>query len=294
MASSNRLPPLKALKMFEVVARHLNFRLAADEIGVTQGAVAQQIRGLEDILTVKLFNRLPRGLSLTDEGEQYVHKIREAFNLIQDATENLTPSKAIVNISLTPSFATKWFLPRLGEFAETHPDIDVRILATETQSNFISDNIDIAVRQGKPPFAAHLQADLLFPMTYIAVCSPQYREKVLPNGAFVELDEATFLFDAHDHWSEFLTENVPTHKFKFHNAMTFNQTALAIDAAIAHQGVALVSEILAGADLESGRLCRPFSQKLQGDTGYYLLSNRQSQSKMATNLTHQWLLDQVR
>ena len=109
-----RLPPLNALTAFDAAGRHLNFRLAAEEIGVTHGAVAQQVRALEAHMGVKLFHRMPRGLELTDEGRKYLAPIHHAFELIADATDGLCPHQAELTISVTPSFATKWLVPRRG------------------------------------------------------------------------------------------------------------------------------------------------------------------------------------
>src|SRR6476660_2452633 len=108
-----RLPPLNALRAFEVAARHLNFRLAAEELGVTQGAVAQQVRGLETVLGLKLFERHARSLALTEAGRSYVGNICRAFELISDATDALKPEPRHVTISVTPSFASHWLIPRL-------------------------------------------------------------------------------------------------------------------------------------------------------------------------------------
>jgi LysR family glycine cleavage system transcriptional activator len=101
------LPPLNALRAFEAAARNLNFRLAADEIGVTQGAVAQQVRHLENVLSLRLFERLPRGLALTTEGLAYFSAVQRALNIIQDATEALNRRSSSLTISTTPSFASK-------------------------------------------------------------------------------------------------------------------------------------------------------------------------------------------
>ena len=102
------MPPLNSLKAFEASGRHLNFRLAAEELGVTQGAVAQHVRSLENLLKIKLFNRHARGLSLTDEGRRYLPPVRRAFDMIVEATQNLAPREAVVTISATTSFATRW------------------------------------------------------------------------------------------------------------------------------------------------------------------------------------------
>src|SRR5690606_34012184 len=105
------LPPLNGLRVFEVAARHLSFRSAAEELGVTQSAVAQQIRGLEAALGVRLFERRPRTLALTDAGRGYAANIRRAFELIVDATRTLAPGTAHVTVSVTPSLASRWLIP---------------------------------------------------------------------------------------------------------------------------------------------------------------------------------------
>lgn len=175
-----RLPALNALRAFEVASRYLNFRLAAEELGVTQGAVAQQVRGLEAALGLKLFERHARALALTEAGRSYVGNIRRAFELISDATDSLKPEPRHLTISVTPTFASRWLIPRLPEFTETHPDIDLRILATDRVSSFQTDAVDLAVRYGRPPFGPGLTADLLFEQVIVAVASPLLIEKLGP------------------------------------------------------------------------------------------------------------------
>ena len=127
----SRLPPLNALRAFDVAGRHLTFRAAADEMGVTQGAVAQQVRLLEAHLGVQLFDRLPKGLAFTSSGRGYHAKVAAAFEDLRAATDILTPEPGKVLISVTPTFAGKWLIPNLPEFSTAHPEIDLRILATE-------------------------------------------------------------------------------------------------------------------------------------------------------------------
>lgn len=168
----SRLPPLNALRAFEVSARHLNFRAAADEIGVTQGAVAQQVRHLEDVLGLKLFERLPRGLALTHDGAAYFSDVQRALHAIADATDKLVKRRAALTISTTPSFASKWLIPRLAQFTDAHPDYDVRVIADPQIATFRHDGVDLAIRYGKPPFGKHLATHALFPLDVYAVCSP--------------------------------------------------------------------------------------------------------------------------
>jgi LysR family transcriptional regulator, glycine cleavage system transcriptional activator len=110
LSKTHRPPPLNALRAFEAAARHLNFRLAADEIGVTQGAVAQQVRHLEDVLVLSLFERLLRGLALTADGLSYFSSVQRALPIIASATEALAHRASSLTISTTPSFASKWLI----------------------------------------------------------------------------------------------------------------------------------------------------------------------------------------
>jgi len=171
-----RLPSLNALRVFEVVARHLNFRRAAEELGVTQGAVAQQIRGLEADLEIRLFERLARSLALTDAGRGYQASIRRAFELIAEATRALRPEPLHLTISVTPTFASKWLIPRLHDFTGAYPQIDLRVLATERLSSFHNDAVDLAVRYGQPPFGPGLETRLLFEQRIVAVLHEVLRE----------------------------------------------------------------------------------------------------------------------
>jgi LysR family glycine cleavage system transcriptional activator len=287
------LPPLNALRAFEAAARHLNFRIAAQELNVTQGAVAQHIRGLEADLGAKLFERLPRGLALTDEGRAYVPNIRRAFDLISEATLLLRPEPARLTISVTPTFATKWLIPKLPEFVAHNPLVDLRILASESLSSFQSDGVDIAVRQGRAPFGPGLVVDLLFPQQIVAVCSPA----LLPSGAKeiapADTQHHVLLHDAHNLWPEFMEKALGQKMTTEVKRMRFNQTGLAIDAAIAGQGIALASRFLVAADIAAGRLTQPLSAEMHGTQDFYVVVPRKQRHPEPTQAVRQWLLDQA-
>src|SRR5687768_15848489 len=124
-----RLPPLNAIRVFEAAARHLSFTRAADELNVTQAAVSHQIKALEEILGVPLFRRLNRALMLTEAGQSYLPPLRDALDLIADATAKLKAGDTVgaLTVSTIASFAAKWLVPRLPRFQERHPQIDVRL-----------------------------------------------------------------------------------------------------------------------------------------------------------------------
>ena len=288
MSSEPRLPSLNGLRAFDAAGRLLSFRAAADELGVTQGAVAQQVRGLEVHLGLPLFVREPRGLSLTAEGRSYHPSVAAAFAALREATTALRPAPGHVTISVTPTFASKWLIPRIGAFSEAHPGIDLRITATERVSSFHSDGIDLAVRQGRPPFGASLLADLLFRQEVVAVCSPKLVEGLaLPLGA-ADLEGLTLLHDTHDLWPGFL-DAVFGGAVRPRRGLRLSQTTLSLDAALAGQGIALASRFLVERDLTERRLVRPIDRSLDGTSDFYVLAPRKTLSKAAEHV-RTWLL----
>ncbi|WP_459207553.1 LysR substrate-binding domain-containing protein [Pseudomonas sp. MLB6B] len=287
------LPPLNALRIFEVVARHLNFRLAAEEIGVTQAAVAQQIRGLEAHLAVRLFERLPRGLALTDAGRAYSGSVRSALSMIDEATRLLKPEPLHVTVSVTPSFASKWLIPRLGSFAQCHPEIDLRVLATERLSHFQTDGVDLAVRYGVPGFGPGLHVERLFEQHIVAVASPMlFHDKAMPDR-FDDLQGFALLHDAHDHWPAFIAKLFPQHASLTTKHMRFNQASLAIEAAVGGQGIALATAAFVAEDIAAGRLVQVFAQRLGLEQGFYLVWPYKSRNASVLQQVTRWLKAQA-
>lgn len=287
------LPPLNALRVFEVVARHLNFRLAAEELGVTQAAVAQQIRGLEANLNLRLFERLPRGLALTDAGLGYSGSIRSALAMIDEATRLLRPQTAHLTVSVTPTFASKWLIPRLGSFAQSHPEIDLRVLATDRLSHFSTDGVDIAVRYGKPEIGAGLNSELLMEQRIVAVASPKLFEGTHVPTSFAQLQDFIMLHDAHNFWPQYLAAAFPQHAQPTAKNLRFNQTSLAIDAAISGQGIALASLAFVSDDIVAGRLVQVFVQQLRLDKSFYLVWPRKLQQPESLGIVQRWLKQQA-
>lgn len=283
-----RLPPLNGLRAFEVAARHLNFRLAAEELGVTQGAVAQQVRGLEAQLGLQLFSRQNRALALTEAGRSYAANIRKAFELIVDATEVLRPEPTHLTISVTPTFATKWLIPRLPDFNLAHPGIDLRIMASDRIANFQTDAVDLAVRYGRPPFGPGLTAELLFDQAIIAVASPQ-----VAGGLTSGPNSLTLLHDSHDLWPQFLSIAFPNGAPPVQKNTRFNQTSLAIEAAIAGQGLALTSRFLVAEDLASGKLVQVLGAEMRTGSDFYLVAPRKPKNPAPVDAVRSWLTGQA-
>lgn len=289
----SELPPLNALKVFEAVTRHLNFRLAAEELGVTQGAVAQQIRALEASLGLKLFERLPRTLALTGAGAGYSVSIRQAFELIDEATRTLRPEPNRLTLSVTPTFASRWMLPRLPGFTAAWPDIDLRVLASERLVQFHHEGVDLAVRYGRPPFGAGLDATLLFSQTVLAVVSPALLAELGDPTESGNCLRYALLHDGHHLWPAFLAFTFPNVSLHHQHHLRFNQTALALEAAISGQGIALTSPHFVQNDLASGRLVPAFTQQMTMDASWYLVWPRRPREQAPVMAVRDWLLAQV-
>ena len=284
-----KIPSLNALKTFEVVYRHLNFKLAADELHVTQSAVAQKIRGLESELEIKLFERHAKGVTLTAHGRDYGKRISQAFQIIEEATKGFITSKQQITISATPTFATKWLIPKLNEFNEAYPDIELQILATERVSHFKNDGVDIAIRYGQPPFGAGLDLELLIQDQFIVVASPQLLNSDMNEYDISHMRDLTLLYDAHYLWSIYFQQfnlNVDLDNFK---QLRFNQTAMAIDAAIAGQGIALVNKVFVQQQLDSGELIQVFEKQLTHNNGFYIVRPRYSENNKNIDRVCVWL-----
>src|SRR3954465_70481 len=168
-----RLPSLNGLRAFEAAARHLSFTNAASELNVTQTAISHQIKRLEDELGIRLFVRQNRALALTAEAKEYLPRVRAAFNDLRLATDRLLrkDNDHVLTVSTLASLAAKWLLPRLTDFQEHHPGIDVRIPTSTSLVDFQRDNVDAAIRYGRGQWPggrrAWVMRDELFP-----VCSP--------------------------------------------------------------------------------------------------------------------------
>lgn len=167
------LPPLSALRSFEAVARHLSFSRAAEELHVTPGAVSQQIRSLEDLLDTRLFDRTRRSVALTDAAMRILPDIQAGLDLLSRAISSKTSSigQRTLTISVAPSFASKWLLPRLPTFYEAHADIDLRITATVRLADFKRDKVDLAIHLGHGRYPG-LHAEPLFTEALTPSCSP--------------------------------------------------------------------------------------------------------------------------
>lgn len=296
---SVRLPPMNTLRAFEAAARHLSFTQAAEELHVTQAAVSHQIRTLEEALGVRLFRRLNRAIRLTEEGQQFVSEVRKALSHLATAMEKLAAPDAggPLTVSVLPSFAAKWLVPRLGRFRERHPEIDVRVSPSIQLTDFQRDDVDLGVRYGKGRYeglhSVRLMTEDIFP-----VCSPALLSGARALREPADLRHHTLLHDEvsrHDEspdWRSWL-QAAGVEGIDWRRGPGFSDSSMVIEAAAAGQGVALGHRWLAAADLESGRIVMPFGPVVPSKFAYYLVSPPAVAERRRVRLFREWLLEEA-
>ncbi len=290
---SRKLPPLNSLRAFEAAARNLSFTRASQELHVTQAAISHQVKALEEFLDVQLFTRRSRDLLLTEEGQWYWPQVRDLFERLADATEKVQAkarkASGPLSVSVVPTFAVQWLVPRLSAFNAEFPDIDVRLKASDDEVNFLADNVDVAIYFGSGRWSG-LQVDLLLEEALFPVCSPALLKGRKPLKTPADLAQHVLLHDgSHEAWRSWL-EFAGVSNVKWQNGPVFSHTAMVLQAAAHGQGVAIGHSVLAQTDLRSGRLVRPFEQRLPLDEGYFLVTPGQTADRPKVAAFRQWLL----
>lgn len=294
---NRRLPSLNALRAFWAAANHRSFAAAAGELHVTASAVGLQIRQLEEELEMKLFERTPKGLTLTAEGNRLLPGINQAFENLRGsiaARDEKTSGTSNPAISVAPSFATKWLLPRLGAFLDRHPGIDVDVKANIELSDFARDEVDLAVRYGAGNYPG-LEAELLLRDRMFPVCSPELLMRHGQRNPDKVFSAAPLLHDvsadrdpAVPSWKMWL-KAAGLDEINWRKGPRFNQTALALDAALAGLGIALAPAVLVDVDLAAGRLVRLASDELAGDFAYFIVHPKEKAQLPALQAFTTWL-----
>lgn len=290
-----KLPPLNALRAFEAAGRYLSFTAAAEELLVTQSAVSRHVGALEDWLGVKLFFRRQRGIELTARGEAYFRALSSAFEQIDHATRRARDNadETLLRLKLPPTFAIRWLAPRLYRFKALHPEIEMRITTSHSPGDFEREDVDIFVHSefGPPSGEGYLR---LLGEVLLPVCSPRLLERGPPLNQPVDLSRHVLLSSTNRprDWPLWLAEaGVPG--LEMRNAITFDNAALAYQAAIDALGVVMAQKALIQDDLDAGRLIAPLPQEAPTQGAYYLAfhPNRPKAPRVAAFET--WLMDEV-
>lgn len=292
---SKRLPPLNALRVFDSAARHLSFTKAAEELFVTQAAVSHQIKTLEEFLGLKLFRRRNRSLLLTEEGQSYYLDIKEIFSSINEATRKLLArsAKGALTVSLSPSFAIQWLVPRLSGFNQAYPGIDVRIQAVDREEDKLADDVDVAIFYGRGNWTG-LRTDRLYAEYLIPVCAPSLLTGEKPLKTPSDLIYHTLLHDtSRRDWQAYVRQLEIQNQINVQQGPIFSHSSMVIQVAVHGQGVALVNNVMARSEIESGRLVRPFQDVLVSKNAFYLVC-QDSQAELGKIAAfRQWILSQA-
>lgn len=284
-----RLPPLNSLRAFESAARQLSFTKAADELAVTQSAVSHQVAALEEWAGIPLFKRQGRAMVLTEAATRFLPAVSAALDQIALAGRKLQavdPAHGWLTVAVMPSFAAKWLVPRLADFHEKNPDMDVWIATFEAQTGALGSDVDVAIRYGRGDWpgltAVKILSEELFP-----VCAPKLAGQL---KAPSDLVNATLLHDElREDWSMWfraagLTETDPA------RGPGFDDSGLLIQAAIEGLGVALGRSVLVKGDLEAGRLVRPFDIAIPAESAFYLVYPPDLENAPKIEIFRKWLV----
>lgn len=285
---------MAALRAFEAAARHLSFKRAADELGVTPTAISHQIRLLEATLEQKLFERRTRRVVLTEAGQLLFGPLRDGFDAFGSAIDRVRSRSAPTSITLTATlaFTSKWIVPRIDRFRTDNPNLSLRLLATNDIIDVRRGEADIAVRYGPGAYDGCI-AEPLFEETFAPVCSPQ-----LPISSPEDLRNYPLI---HTEWQH-PDERTPTWPLWHSTAglnfdptgsqLVLNDQTDAIQAAAGGQGVALASTAFAADELGSGALRIPFGPFLKGHHFHVVFANRPA-SKEKVYAVREWLASEA-
>lgn len=307
-----RPPPLALLKTFEVAARHLSFKRAAEELHVTPAAVSLQIRTLESMLDTPLFTRLTRAVALTEAGERLLPGVRAGLQQLAEAVQSVRPVATALPLQVTapPSFASHWLLPRLAGFQAAHPEVALHLTSSTdavdrrgtpaSPGRLGEDAVAIVFGRGHHP---GLRVDEVLAPRYVPVCAPGVVTAQRPLAAAEDLRHHALIHDdtlrpdggAPWGWAAWLQAAGVT-GVDSRRGLRLSNAVLAIDAALSGQGVLLAARPFVAEHLRAGRLVAPLSLDLPAPFAYYLLTAPAAttvQKAPAVQAFRHWLLAQV-
>jgi len=286
-----QLPPLPALRAFEAAARHLSFKRAAEELCVTPTAISHQVRQLEEALGLQLFERRTRQVLMTVEAQLLYPVLRDGFDAFARVLDGLNQQRgrAAVTLSATRAFCGHWLLPRLANFQRLHPEIDLRLQATDEPVSLAADEADLAIRYASGPFPG-LLAQVLLADRFAPVAHPSLGLRTAMDLAATRLihydwTRASAEQPTWARWFDLAKREAPSMAGSLH----FSDESHAIQAVLGGQGVALLSLCLVANELALGSLVTPFGPSLEG-RAYHLLQAAERRQTPAIAAVRDWLL----
>jgi LysR family glycine cleavage system transcriptional activator len=263
--------PLNALRTFEAVASRLSFAKGAEALNVSPAAVSSQIRALEQRLNQPLFHRHGRQISLTETGRKLLPGVQRGLAELRQAVQVVSQdrSEGVLNVSMMPTFLQKWLMPRLTEFYDVQPQIDLRINADNSQVNFEHSDFHAAIRFGTGKWPG-VKAGKLMDDWILPVCSPRMLKEIGPLRSIEELQRHDLLFvesEVWDAWFRVLGESGRDSHWPL-----LNDSLSILMAAEQGQGIALSRWSLVARDIAAGRLVRPIETVVRTDWSYYFVA----------------------
>jgi LysR family glycine cleavage system transcriptional activator len=308
-----RLPPLNALRVFEAAARHLSFKEAAAELHITQAAVSHQVKSLEEYLGVQLFRRSARGVQLTDAARACLPKLREGFDALAAAVETIRERGEESELAITapPVFTARWLMPRLAEFSQREPKIELHVFASSKMvdagaldSSTLVGDLDlrtesaaVQIHLGAGHYPGH-RADRLFGVSMAAVANPDLKPSLevpehLKHHTLLH-DDAMDIVAGGNAWRKWLEAAGVADRVDADRGPHFSSNILSLEAASQKLGVALALRPLVNADIASGRLAAPFDLEVKPGSAYYLVCPEVIADRPAVAAFRKWLLEQAK
>jgi LysR family glycine cleavage system transcriptional activator len=290
--NGHRLPPLNALRAFEATARHLSVKNAAEELCVTPGAVSQMLKALELHLGVKLFHRVNRGILLTDAGQGYLPPVRNAFRQIAEASRRLAVSvnTGMLTVSVTQFFATAWFVPRMKDFQDAHPEIDLHVVTSNALVDFSRDGVDLAVRHGLGRYPG-LCSHRVVAVEIVPVAAPALVSRLGAPTAPANLAHWPHVHDAERKGWHLWFQSQGIDEIGPPRGPSFDDSGLLLKAVLAGQGAGLLPAAMVALELAEGRLVKLADVVLLEDFAYYLVYPEASRERPKIAAFREWILN---
>lgn len=285
------LPPLSAVRVFEAAARHGSFTRAADELGMTQAAVSYQIKALEERVGAPLFLRRPRQVELTETGLRLAAASTQALDVLSAAFGTMRDNVAgKLTISTVPTLATNWLAPRLGLFQLANPSIAVRLETSPRYVDFSREDVDVAIRVGNGNWPG-LVAHPLLPTIFTPMLSPELAASIGGINEPADLLRLPILTPTDPWWSQWLTAaGVSPEGLKGRPQNEMGSQANEARAAIAGQGVAILTPFFFTSELASGRLIQPFDLLWEDKASFWLVYPHGRRNLPKISAFRSWIL----
>ncbi len=290
-----RLPPLSAIRAFEAAARHGSFTKAAEELGMTQAAVSYQVKLLEDRVGTPLFLRQPRKVVLSEAGKRLAPAVAEAFQRLDAAFAGLRETdENVLSVTAVNTFCTNWLVPRLGTFQMAHPNIAVRLDASARLVDFAQEEFDVGIRAGNGAWPG-LKSHKLFRVEFVAVCSPEFLARAGKIESAADLARLPLLDWADEVlWRQWFASAGISDPLRITGPKISVQTQQMVgSAAMAGQGIGLVTPALFPADLAAGRLVQVLPFVSYADMDYWLIYPEGRHNSPKIRAFRDWIFDEV-